>query len=292
MKILITHRMLALPEGSETATYTLARILKKEHEVSVYTPKGGEVSRLLLDNGIPVLNALNPEEKFDIIHLQHRSCMEAVRQAYPDIPKVWISNGPISEELPFGFEKEISRYIAVSEETADKLMQSGISHKKIQVIWNAVDTLRFSASKEIDEDPEPLLVLSHRFKRGRFGRVRIVGRRSDGPFWEIEKILQNYHSVATAGRGCLEAMSMGRAVIVLGPHGIDGLITPLNWRLYIGRNFSGRTNRLPKTVKQLYCCLEQYDKELGSFGRSLIEKNFNILTAAEKYVSIYNKTLN
>ncbi len=303
MKILITNRALAIPEGSETAVYTLALELKGcGHEVMVYSPRTGQVSQKLVDKGVYVGAAVSLfGGQPDIIHVHHRECLRTVQDVYPNVPKVWVSNGMVGEENPHELEEFIDTYVAVSEEVKEHLLATCDTFSEdITVINNGVNCARFAPASVINEEPERIAVLSNRFNAGAFDDnekkarqlphcldIPIIGKLAGGAIWNVEREILKYDVIATAGRGAMEAMAAGRAVIAMGPHGIDGMIRPRTWRHYIRRNFSGRTKRIKANRDNLLAELRHYDRKLGAWGRSLAIDNFNIRNQADKYIQVY-----
>ena len=301
MKILITNRALAIPEGSETAVYTLALELKgRGHEVMVYSPRIGLTANKLLFKGIAIGNKVHPTPDLDIIHVHHRECLRDIQKLYPDIPKVWVCNGMVGEENPHELEEFIDTYVAVSEESRDHLLATcDIAADNITVINNGINCARFApAGKSIEGysglDPREaarVAVLSNRFKAGAFGDIPVIGKLAGGAIWNVEREILKYDVIAAAGRGAMEALAAGRAVIAMGNHGIDGMIRPRTWRHYIRRNFSGRTKRIEPTRDNLLAELKHYDRKLGAWGRKLAVENFNIRLAADRYIEIYQKAI-
>ncbi|MCD5414675.1 MAG: glycosyltransferase [Clostridiales bacterium] len=119
--------------------------------------------------------------------------------------------------------------------------------------------------------------------------VRILGKRVD-----IAKILSIADVVIGVGRTSLEAMAMGKPVIIAGGEGYAGLLTPSNYELVKETNFTGRDVGSLSSAQQL--CVELLSvfelsknelRETNEFVRVKIVESYYIDKMAINTESVY-----
>jgi glycosyltransferase involved in cell wall biosynthesis len=107
----------------------------------VNTPQGVKTSEL---NKLYKVS----EDRFDVMHLNHKPITEFMLKLYPDTPTVCtIHSEVIDLETPV-ISNQIEKYIAIRPEIKSHLVNSyGISETNVEVIYNPIDTDRFKPSK-------------------------------------------------------------------------------------------------------------------------------------------------
>ncbi len=306
MKVLIaTHHYYDLT-GSETFAYTLAKTLMfKGCHVTLYSPYiGGVITEKTLQLGIRVFNSLQAikEEKFDLVHLSHNLIAIELRYCFPHTPIIFLSHGvlPFLEQPPLE-DLNISKYLVVSEEVKDNLMQKGIPNDQILIFRNIIDTQRFSPFSEMDEKPKRVLVNSRRMDQQtrsivaeackRLGlEMTFIGNPGNIE-WEVEKYVNQADICISLGRGILEAMSCGRAAIVFDYNDGDGLVTADNIDEIQKCNFSGRRFKRRFSVETLIEEIKKYNKHMGVTNRWMIEERFSAKKNVDSLIDIYEKAI-
>ena len=84
------------------------------------------------------------EERFDVIHLNHKPVTEHLLRLYPDTPVICsIHSEVISLEEPIT-SPQIKKYVAIRPEIKDYIVNEfGIDSESVEVIYNPFDTTRF-----------------------------------------------------------------------------------------------------------------------------------------------------
>lgn len=304
MKILITNFFLENYAGSELYTYDLAKTLTDlGHEVVVFTPHLGEVSKRIQDLSITVVDSLESikNQKIDIIHAHHNICAILARSAFPRAPMVFLSHGVIPElEHNPSIDLGISHYIAVSEEVRESQIENeSVDPGKITIVRNFVDTDRFKSVKYINDQIKNVLVISN-YYRGLHRRViekacsemklnlEVVGGQIKS-VWEVEKFINNADLVISLGRGALEAMACNREVIIYDYNGSDGLIRKENYHEVRKNNFSGRRYANHYSVEELVKEMKKYNPVEAKKNRDIILKHHEINSVVEKMIKMYQK---
>lgn len=284
MRVLMTCNTLALPAGSETATYTLAvELAKRGHSITCVSRNIGLVAEKLALQNIRVERTAGAAEKPDVIHAQHHTESLAAHHAWPDVPCVLTTHGlPVGEEeVP---EIPLVAHVAVSEEVQDA---TGAGY----IIRNAVDTERFASVMPLQYPPKRALFISHHEHAQTY---EVVARACEirgltltraglpDPTWDIERLINNVDVVFTLGRGALEAMACGRRVIVYDKGKGDGAVTHETFDKLKERNFSGRTNATIFTAQTLA-------NEIVKSCPFYLSREHSIGFAAAKYERLYRE---
>ena len=306
MNVLIAMHHYFDLSGAETFAFTLARALAmKGCKVTIYAPyAGGIIAEKTMDSGIAVSNNLehcDPRE-FDIINVSHNIIAYEMRFRFPLVPIVFLSHGvlPFLEQPPLD-NLSISTYLAVSEEVRDNLMKNGVPEDRIMVFRNIVDTERFFPVAPIKISPQRALIISRKVDQQtklvieeacRILKIDLLHIGKSGNIvYEVENIINKVDVVFSLGRGILEAMSCGRASIVLDYNGGDGLVTPQNIAEIQTCNFSGRKFNKRFGVDELISEIQKYTKNLGEIGRGIILDRFAAKKNIDILLRIYNEAI-
>lgn len=303
--LLATHHYLEYT-GTETYLLTLAReLLALGHRPFLYAPYlGGAVARETRRMGVELTDRLDrlAGAPLDVAHVSHNLVAYQVRRAFPSLPMVFVSHGvvPFLEQPPAA-DLGISAFVAVSEEVAANLAASGVPRERIRIVRNFVDVERFRPAGPIGPRPRRLLVLSYRMEKdiearlrraassagirvSRIGRGRRLAR-------DVRPHLHRADVCVTGGRGALEAMACGRAVIVHDYRHGDGMITPENVMELAGCNFSGRARRETFDEERWLRELALYRPEMGEENRRVVVERFSARRAAEDLAALYREAI-
>lgn len=303
LTILITNHHLINYTGSEVYTFYLAKKLKeKGHNPIVYSSYICNIDKDFENENIPITNSLESLKNisFDVAHVHHSINAIEVRNAFPDLPIVFVSHGvlPFLEHPPVT-NVCISRYIAVSEEVRANLLSSGIQGSRINIIRNIIDPERFRQKRPINKTPKSLLVISARIDdlklkniycaaKNLSMKVKVVGgKHGEVNQVEIADLIQSADIVFSLGRGVVEAIFSGRIPFVYDYLGGDGLITPDNFDESIKCNFSGRRYKREFSVKELTTELIKYNQNDIDLLQKKAFKEFDSGTNVDALIKVY-----
>lgn len=303
--LLATHHYFEYT-GSETYLLTLAQALRAlGHRPYLYSPYlGGAVARETRRLGIAVADRLDrfAGVPFEVAHVSHNLTAYQVRRAYPDLPMVFVSHGvvPFLEQPPVA-NLNIFAFVAVSEEVAENLAARGIPRADIRIVRNFVDTERFRPGAPIAPRPRRALILSYRMDGDTEERIRRAASkirmrvRRVGRGRRLKRNVIHHIRAAdlciTGGRGVLEAMACGRAVIVHDYRHGDGMITRENVSEIATCNFSGRKRREPFDEERWLREFAAYRPEMGAENRRIVEERFSVKGAAEELTALYREAI-
>jgi O-antigen biosynthesis protein len=303
MKILITCFRLNY-SGSATYTFTLCReLIKRKHEPFIFSCLNEEMASEFERNGIRILDAEALSGKnFDVIIAQHSVMAEIARYHLPQIPMIFISHGVLPElEKAPSFDINIQKFICVSEECKESIISQGIAPENVCILRNMIDTDRFAILRPINEKLQNALVISNHNSHEAFKKIRsackelgikisFIGRWKS--VFETEKEINKADIVFSLGRGALEAMSCGRAVIIYDYGGGDGIITEKNYSEIGKNNFSGRRYSIEYTTEELTDEIKKYSSLMSSINRNIILKNYNAKKISEDLENILQNAIN
>jgi len=252
MNILITNIWLENYGGTECYVRDLAIRLKENgFNVEVYSPKIGEIAQEIAIHGINVSdNPDNLKNIPDLIHGHHTTTLKVIDK-FPNVPVVFFSHGIDIHGQPL-IHKNIIKYIAVSHYIKEIILEPTIPRKKIEVIYNWVDTNRFEQKDIISTNIQKALIFSNTFCNedkltvyevcnNNNISIESVGWTSGYVNKEPEKILQKYDLVFAKGKCALEALACGCAVILCDMERLGDLITTENLEYTRKYNFGIKT---------------------------------------------------
>ena len=291
MRILLTNISLIHPGGTELYTLDLAKYLSKiGHEITVFSPSLGPISEEIKKlKNVTATNNLEEIKnvKFDILHIHHNVNAYLVREYFPKVPALMVIHGVLPEfEQPPEMNLGISRYIAVSEEVKEYLIKNyNIPESKIEIIYNWVNTNKFKKKTDINKVPKKMLVVSNHYLGEHKEIYEAVCKKRgiellhvglpENSVTNVEDYMNDNDIVITLGRGAMEAMSLGRNVIISDIHGMDGMLTPEIYFESIKSNLSGRRFAKKLTVENFEKELDKYSISNGSEMQKIARKYHN-----------------
>lgn len=306
MRILIgTHQYYAY-WGSETFTFTLACALRASgNEVTLYSPYcGGEIVRQTRRFGIAVVDTLDgvKEHPCDVLQVSHSLVALELRAILPSTPMTFLSHGVLPWlEQPPEEDLNIYRYLAVSEEVRENLLQRAVPPEKIAVFRNLIDTERFAPHSRINDSPRKVLISSGRMDPLTRRTIEAACERMGLQLSSIgqdgvrqvypERSMNRADICISLGRGILESMACGRAAFVLDYNGGDGFVTSENIDEVQKCNFSGRRYQIRYDVDGLCREFSKYRAEMGETNRRLIEERFSVRTQLKDWLQLYRTAL-
>ncbi len=275
MKILLTNYSLQYRAGSETWTMTMFNKLSKEYDVDVYVSKAG-INALI--------NASSDSKKhYDLALVNHNSCLHEISGWNID-KRVFTSHGIIPK-----LEQPISGadiYVSVSEEVQSNLVDKGFESV---IIRNPIDTDYFIGSPGNDELKSILFLNNHALKIDCRKMIRSACSGYDFKIlsgWEtnVKENILWADLVISSGRGCYEALSCGKNVMIVNQFGCDGMVTEDNILELRKNNCSGRRYNYNWTVRDIVNEFEKYNS--GRNMREYIVENNNVGIIAGEYLSL------
>jgi len=183
---------------------------------------------------------------------------------------------------------------------ANLVQNFGILEGDIQVVVNSVDVERFKPQGEIGQKLRKTLLISSNKNEAqkelgeqaysRLGlNLEIIGWGKR--VWNVEDYINEADSVVSLGRGAIEGLACGRAVVVCGGKGCDGMITEENIDDLSKTNFIGRRYGRRATVETLIDEFQKYDPGMQRVNRRLALERFDAQRQAHKLVEIYQKAI-
>lgn len=276
MKILITNNHLERTGGTETWTYTMSEVLTRMgHDVEVFTIMKGAFAEHF---NVPVVT--QPEDKYDLILVNHNSCLNFVKNFKGK--KIFTCHGttPALEQPREGADA----YVGVSELTCEHIKAWNPT-----LIRNGIDTERFKPIKPLRKDPLILVISDWQQP---YDKIRSINSNTDwigkhNARFDMENVINNYDIIVSIGRGRYEAMSCGRVCLAYDERpyigaSSQGLVTPENIDIVVQQNYW--KDGISPTVEHLEKELRKYDPSLGEWGRDYIINNFNAETTAKQYI--------
>jgi glycosyltransferase involved in cell wall biosynthesis len=117
----------------------------------------------------------------------------------------------------------VDRYVAINEQTVNRLTDQGVSPDQIDLVRDFVDTDRFLPGPSLRSDRPRVLFLSNYKKWNNYffafdacAALGLEFRAVGSPYGRSREVEQDIHQadlVVSWGRGILEAMACGRAVM-------------------------------------------------------------------------------
>ena len=301
MRILLTNAYLNGQTGSETATAEIARaLLRAGHRPQVYSHNCGALGEELAREGISTTGELErwKDAKFDVAHVHHNTTFPKVKEVFPELPCVYLCHGWLPEEEKPPQDPQIRRYLAVSEETAEKTGIPGV-----QVLRNSVDVRKFRPAVPVrDSGPGRVLAVSNHFK-GYAGPIveaaclqihaqyLLVGAEAL-TCTRLHELMQDADVVVSLGRGAIEGMACGRAVVVFDHMGGDGYVTAESYPEIRRCNFSGRRYGTKYAAAELADLIAvQWKRDMGEVNRQLACQHHSSDRQAQDLLEVYRCVL-
>jgi len=239
MKILITSGHLENFSGSKQWTYTVAKELHKDHNVTVTSHRCGKMADKIAELGIRIRvikDLIEMGEIFDFGIIAQIQTAEVVRHKICK-KTIYVSHGLGNSDKPLW---DCDRVVAVSEEVATH-------HGIKEVIYNPIDVDWYNCPKNV------LYISNH---GGLSGMLTKVCEELGYPYrrasvaWNLKEHIDWADIVIAVGRGALEAMSCGKQVIIADYRKYNG--KPLrDYGYNVSHNCSGRCDRADVTEQSL-----------------------------------------
>ena len=286
MKIL-TSSFSMDPSGVPTYTVTMVRAFEAfGHTVEVFSPEGGKLASQVTthDN----LLTLTPP---DVILAQHTPCAYLLKSRFPDTPFIYSAHGylPEIDQPPTGIR--VDRWTAINERVRSHLFEQGIELRNIDIVRDFVDLYQFSTQTPLRPATPRVLFISNYKKWQNWTRLskacEILGyplRAIGSPYGRSKDVAADINDadlVVSWGRGILEGMACGRAVMSFDKTFGDGYLTESKYFESRRHQFSAEDCTGAGTVEWLVEQLSQYNPADGLRNRMLAETYHSPLLGAE-----------
>lgn len=224
MRILLAMRTLDY-SGVPTYVLTLTReLLRRGHHMAVYCPPSRIRVGRPMEPFLPMVADMSKLSIPDVMIAYHTACAGPLRQRFPQTPLLFSAHGVpprIGAEPPEGVH--VDRYLAINEQVVARLTSCGIAADQIDLVRDFVETdTTFRPLAPLQERPRVLFLSNYKKWRNYFMVVDactslgLDWRAVGGPYGRsahVEEDINKADLVISWGRGILEAMACGRAVI-------------------------------------------------------------------------------
>lgn len=300
MKILIGNNHLHTLGGSETYTYTLASsLIKLGHNVEIMLgnphAQGVMTSKIEKDLGIKVESLTG---NYDKVFLNHNTTLNRFFNLglSHNCDVYQICHGTIpNEEQPY-ISKDI-KYISISEEVCEYIKNK--YSKNSIIIRNLIDLDIYDIT-EIREKPLSVYSLAQSNTMNeilntickQMGMNFTFNNKHSNAQENIFNKIKPADIVVSLGRGCYEAMAMGKNVLIADMRSymkegyMDGMINNENFANFIKSNCSGRFNKIPINPELIKKEITKYNKNQGKENRKLIETYYNSISLTKQMLNL------
>lgn len=302
MRILFTNNLLDARAGTEMYVLDVARELRRlGHQVVAYSPRLGEVSKLLWESGVPTIpNLAELPFRPDVIHGHHHVELMTALTSLPGVPAVCFCHGTAPwEEMPPVFPR-ILRYAAVSVICRERVVRdTGIPAEKIRVVLNFADTSIFRPRPPLPVRPARALVFSNYATRDNYAAVvragceqagvalDVLGFAHGNPSAEPQRVLPEYDIVFAKGRAAIEALAVGCAVILCDTAGLGPMVSRSNLPEVRPVNFGLAALRDSHTAEGVAAAVRAYDAEDATAVRDIIRSQADMRDTVAELVRLY-----
>lgn len=294
LKILLSTYSLDL-SGVPTYTLTLYReLVKRGHKVSVYSPGSGPLAKLM-----DVHSNFDKLETPDVILAQANKCAIWMKGRFPDVPMIFINHGvlPALEQPP---RIPIDRYLAINEQSVNLLIRQYVDPAKIDIVRDFVNTEEFKPVESLQDKPRVLFMSNYKKWKTYYTieaackNLGIEFRAVGSPYGRSHDIVKDINQadlVISMGRGIIEAMACGRAVISYSELLGDGYLTPKVYMESRMRNFGGYECRYTFSVEELMAEINKYSPNSGQLNRDLALKYHDSVKGTDETLEVVNKII-
>jgi len=292
--------------GSEITIATLASVLHDGgHDVLVYAPfwSRPDADRAFL-GGLPATKSLAEVIAFkpEAAYTQHHPVAVAVRAALPACPIVHAVLGVLPYlEQPPGLSLGIHRFLAISEETRDALLGSGLEQQQISLFRNLVDDRLFTpGDNPLPTRPQTVACYSYKLEAADLQALQAAATaqglnlRTDTntqpgntPYGDAPGRVRSGEIVVASGRGAIEAMLCGRVPLIMANCGDDGLVTPANFKDLMRTNFSGRSRGGKMSAAQVAAQIASYRADDAAELRQLALRHFGVSRRRQNLLDLF-----
>lgn len=261
--------------------------------VDIYTPNPGRVSRRLGNTVTRADLSQTPKGWYEAAFVNHWPCLDVISPLGIAQKVVLTLHGPAHRlERP---KRGADIYVSVSEEIQRAASEDGFLS---EVIRNGVDLSRFSPRRPLSPTLRRVGLLSNyrRAEKGVAMACEIAGCEFMGIGGssyreDVASAINECDLIVSVGRGAMEAMACGRALVIYDnrgyyPNTTDGYFTPAIGHTSRGCNYTGRALKVPVTPHSLADLLMQYDASHGPVNREYCEQHHDVRDQVGRYLAL------
>jgi len=305
VKVLVANWRLGGLTGSERNAYTICQVLKaRGHVVTAFgrelCGEAMEYCRL----GVGVLHGAPALEgcSFDLVHVSQNVVALEVAQVLHDVPMVYQSHSPLTDlERIEGLDVGADVYCGISSEVCDRLRLDGAPGSRVVLFRNIVDDQLFSCGPRWDKRLARAVVVSDRMPESAINavvsacgaagvRMEFYGERwGKFPPAHVAQAMRNSRYCFAMGRGAVEGLLSGCAVIVADVFGMGGLVSPENYGYLRRSNFTGRGLGLPVSSERIREAMDRYDFRWSELLCKVAAEEFGCRRQGERLEDLYGR---
>lgn len=266
------------------------QLLRRGHEVEVYSLRIGPFAATF---PCPVVQS--PTGKYALGLVNHNTCVSPALDACDCVVMTCHGVYPVLEQPVPGPDA----FVSVCEAVRDHLRCFGY---EATVIRNGIEMEEYSGDTRIAPSLTRVLSLCQgeeasyqvacacarqglEYRREGLDRNRLSSVRA---------AMEWADCVVGLGRTALEAMAMGRAVLVCDSRSymspmMDGMVVPENLGTIRYFNFNGRGLHRRPSVAGIEAELSTYSDEMGLLNLQIIKEDFAIEGTCEQYLALYDR---
>lgn len=297
MKILMTNNRLDERGGSESYLETVAPELRRlGAEVVLFSPSLGAVADGFRRQGFLVVGSPDQvPDDIDVVHGQHSTSVAQVRSRLPEVPLVFVAHSwfvPIEDPAP---ELRPAALVACNDRVAARLRAFDLPGAAVHRLRQPVEISYADGPRTPPADvPRSLLVVSRRM-RNRMSEVEraceragIAVRSLRGESDDPRPDMRAADIVVASGRTALEAMALGRAVLLLDETVVGGWVDEQSWPLFEAQGFALAPSGNEPDLDTL---LASYSSDLGSTARTMAVHHHAAQDHAAALLDVYRSVL-
>jgi glycosyltransferase involved in cell wall biosynthesis len=284
--------------GLPTYTLTLYRALRAlGHEVTVYSPLSGALRAEM--SVVQSLDGWCPE--VDAIIAQHNVCARDLRKHYPDIPMVYSVHGVVPEIEQPPMDIQVDWWTSINAWTTEHMIACGVPASRIDLVRDFIDGLVYRPMVALAPRLPHVLFVSNYKKFKTHWRLKRACQRLGYPFSavgapygrsrDMPMAINEADLVVSWGRGILEGMACGRAVMSYDCEVGDGYLDHARYLESREHNFGGPLCRHRFTVDELMAELSRYSPEDAWPNRELIRAHHHVTDGTIAILAAVSKAM-
>jgi hypothetical protein len=302
LTVLMTNMVLQNRTGTEVLILDTARLLLEfGHKPIVYTPHAGPLADEIRALSVPVVEDITSiGQPIDVIHGHHWPPLMTAIARFPLTPALFFCHDFVSWLDAPPLMPSIWRYLAVDETVQDRLLAHGAPPDRVCLHLNAPDQRFFSHAPPLSTRPRRALAFAKNLNhlagiteacQTRGIALDVVGTAVDRPLAEPEKRLTEYDLVFASALTAMEAMALGRAVVVCDGRGLAGFATLETYNQWRPLNFGLRTLRKAPTADNMGAAIDRYDAEQAKAVSARIIAEGGRAAQVKTLVSLYRQAI-
>lgn len=304
MNILFTNNTLGRAAGTELAIRDLCREMRQRgHQVAAYSTQWGDIARVLLEEGIPVVDDPGAIPWVpDIIHGHHEWETTLAALRWPERPVISFCRGIESWQESPCRAPNVVQWVAIDEPCRERLIgQEGIPAGQVRLVLNGIDLSRFRSRGPLPSRPEGALLFSNYATPERLLPEVVKACQGEGLTCEAigsgvhrvverpEEVLGRFDLVFAKGKAALEAVVSGCAVIVCDVRGLGPMVTAENFMELRRESFGFPCMTTPLTPEAIQSRIAEWNPGSSRAAHDLARECCGIASMFDSMEAIYRE---